>query len=395
MNRKWADFTTILHHIYSYIYLIQNTWLNFRAFLIKRNFSENTNLKKTIAWDKQILNFTSSFAEESSPLIESGVYKDYLSEIGSYSWIRRESIIESSQCSSDVFIGFRVEIYNSIIDKGCLIASQSIIGVRHGEKVKIGPYVWIGAKVTIDEGVTIAQGAVIGAGAHVRDDVPSNTIVIGRPARQIRKRNILDNKTSPNFRVLLKNIKHRLKTNKDLVRSLLELTRSYSGEISETYTDILKKDLHTLCSMGVNNFFDADMCLGLRVKFGNSIIAIGKQIKDEDGNLLLDGGIQIGDDVIIGNYTILEGGGKISIGSNTQLGKAVHIVSITHNMESLALPIVAEPVKIGTNVQIGDNSLILSGVSIRDGVVIPSGAILTKNVFFDKNFNEIYRENAA
>jgi UDP-2-acetamido-3-amino-2,3-dideoxy-glucuronate N-acetyltransferase len=45
----------------------------------------------------------------------------------------------------------------------------------------------IGANATIVCGVTIGEGAMVGAGAVVTKDVPPNTLVLGNPARQVKK----------------------------------------------------------------------------------------------------------------------------------------------------------------------------------------------------------------
>lgn len=54
--------------------------------------------------------------------------------------------------------------------------------------VVIGNDVWIGQDVTILSGVTIGDGAVIGAGSVVAKDVEPYAIVVGNPARLVRKR---------------------------------------------------------------------------------------------------------------------------------------------------------------------------------------------------------------
>jgi len=46
----------------------------------------------------------------------------------------------------------------------------------------------IGSNATIMCGVTIGEGALVGAGAVVTKDVPADTVVIGNPARVLRKR---------------------------------------------------------------------------------------------------------------------------------------------------------------------------------------------------------------
>ena len=53
-------------------------------------------------------------------------------------------------------------------------------------KVVIEDNVWIGAGAIILSGVTIHQGAIVGANSLVKEDVPSNAIVGGTPAKTIK-----------------------------------------------------------------------------------------------------------------------------------------------------------------------------------------------------------------
>lgn len=69
-------------------------------------------------------------------------------------------------------------------DRNVPIIDQPITG----SGIRIGDNVWIGAQVTILDGVTVGSGAVIGAGSVVTRDVPPDTIVVGVPARPLRKR---------------------------------------------------------------------------------------------------------------------------------------------------------------------------------------------------------------
>lgn len=60
-----------------------------------------------------------------------------------------------------------------------------------GEKkyaIQIGNDVWIGAGVSIIDGVIIGDGAVIGANSLVTEDVAPYSVVVGTPAKEIRKR---------------------------------------------------------------------------------------------------------------------------------------------------------------------------------------------------------------
>ena len=46
---------------------------------------------------------------------------------------------------------------------------------------------WIGAKSIIMPGVTIGEGSVVGSGAIVTHDVPDHVVVVGSPARVLKK----------------------------------------------------------------------------------------------------------------------------------------------------------------------------------------------------------------
>lgn len=54
-------------------------------------------------------------------------------------------------------------------------------------KIVIKDDAWIGAGSIILPGVTIGEGAVVGAGAVVTKDVPPYTVVVGVPARPIKR----------------------------------------------------------------------------------------------------------------------------------------------------------------------------------------------------------------
>ena len=55
-------------------------------------------------------------------------------------------------------------------------------------KTTIGNDVWIGNGAIVINGVKVGDGAIIGAGAVVTKDVPPYCIVVGSPARVIKKR---------------------------------------------------------------------------------------------------------------------------------------------------------------------------------------------------------------
>lgn len=61
-------------------------------------------------------------------------------------------------------------------------------GVHISGNVKLGDSCMIGTSATVLPGVSLGQNVIVGAGAVVINDVPSNTTVVGMPAKPIRSR---------------------------------------------------------------------------------------------------------------------------------------------------------------------------------------------------------------
>jgi phosphonate metabolism protein (transferase hexapeptide repeat family) len=59
---------------------------------------------------------------------------------------------------------------------------------RRAHRVTIGPDVWIGHGAILMPAITVGVGAVVGAGAVATRDVAAYTIVVGVPARVLRRR---------------------------------------------------------------------------------------------------------------------------------------------------------------------------------------------------------------
>ena len=101
-----------------------------------------------------------------------------------------------------VCLGPRAEIYNKgriqlgsgiVVSQDAYLctASHDISDPRMGLVVKsiiVGDDVWIAAKASILPGVTIGEGSVVGACAVVAKDVAAWSVVVGNPARIVKKR---------------------------------------------------------------------------------------------------------------------------------------------------------------------------------------------------------------
>lgn len=60
-------------------------------------------------------------------------------------------------------------------------------GPEGGKAIEVGDDCWLGGNVTILPGVKIGRGATVGAGSVVTKDVDPFTVVVGNPARFLRK----------------------------------------------------------------------------------------------------------------------------------------------------------------------------------------------------------------
>jgi maltose O-acetyltransferase len=83
---------------------------------------------------------------------------------------------------SNVMCGPNVQIYTATHP---LDAAERRKGPEFAKAISIGDDCWIGGSAIIAPGVSIGDRCIIGAGAVVTKDVPSDTIVVGNPARPL------------------------------------------------------------------------------------------------------------------------------------------------------------------------------------------------------------------
>jgi maltose O-acetyltransferase len=105
--------------------------------------------------------------------------------IGADTWLSPAVIIYTHQ-DADICIGNRCDIGPGVE----FIPGSHFIGnaLRRAGKgtakpISIGDGTWIGAKSIILGGVTIGEGCIVAAGSVVTQNIPSNCMVAGVPAR--------------------------------------------------------------------------------------------------------------------------------------------------------------------------------------------------------------------
>ncbi len=97
-------------------------------------------------------------------------------------------ICEGVTISDNVFVGHNVVFINdpyprSTTEDGKVQTDNDWICVP----IQVGKGASIGSSATILCGITVGENAIIGAGSVVTRDVPENTIVVGNPARILRR----------------------------------------------------------------------------------------------------------------------------------------------------------------------------------------------------------------
>jgi len=169
----------------------------------------------------------------------------------------RRNLIRNTNIGRGSYTGTNTIIWDATIGKYCCIAWNVSIGSgshnynnvslynnywykrtfgidledeRTSTKTFIGNDVWIGAGANILSGVHIGNGSVIGAGAIVTKDVEPYSIVVGMPAKVIKKR------FSNEVVMLLEKIKWWDWEEDKIVKNISFLSNNPTLEVLEKYT---------------------------------------------------------------------------------------------------------------------------------------------------------------
>lgn len=90
--------------------------------------------------------------------------------------------------------------------------------------------------------------------------------------------------------------------------------------------------------------------------------------------------IEIGEDTLIGEFSFLDGRGKLTIGNHVDVASQVLIYNSEHDINDPEFKATERSVEIGDYVFIGPRAIILPGVKINKGAVVAAGAVVTKDV---------------
>ncbi|HLL60980.1 MAG TPA: acyltransferase [Candidatus Nitrosocosmicus sp.] len=88
----------------------------------------------------------------------------------------------------------------------------------------------------------------------------------------------------------------------------------------------------------------------------------------------------IGNDTIIGEFSVLDGREILKIGDHVDIASEVMIYNSEHDINDGDFKPIEGPVNIEDYVFIGPRAIILPGVTIGKGAVVAAGAVVTKNV---------------
>ena len=96
-------------------------------------------------------------------------------------------------------------------------------------------------------------------------------------------------------------------------------------------------------------------------------------------------GITIGQNSLIGEYSVVRGQGGVHIGDRVYLSPLTQIIAVNHVFDDPNRPfiqqgITAEGIVIEDDVWIGSGAVVTDGLRIGKGAVVAAGAVVTRNV---------------
>ena len=308
-------------------------------------------------------------------MINSPFYMEFANhlEMGVNSFINYDCIMLNNamvKLGDNVLVGPKVSFYTAIhpID-----AKQREQWLVYAKPITVEDNVWIGGSATILGGVTIGKNAIVGAGAVVTKDVEPNTIVVGNPARVLRKITAEDSKK----------FQEELAKQKDINKS--EFDKMMAGQwynamdysmLKLRQENNKKTEAYSRITINTLSYKDR-MAKAIVKEFG------------ENANIIPPFTCDYGCNVKVGNNTVINHSGvfldtnEINIGKHALIGPksglygAIHPFNVEARNEGIEK---AKTINIGDGAWLGGKVTVVPGVSIGKHSVIGAGSVVTKDI---------------
>lgn len=308
-------------------------------------------------------------------MINSPFYMEFANhlEMGVNSFINYDCIMLNNamvKLGDNVLVGPKVSFYTAIhpID-----AKQREQWLVYAKPITVEDNVWIGGSATILGGVTIGKNAIVGAGAVVTKDVEPNTIVVGNPARVLRKITAEDSKK----------YQEELAKQKDINKS--EFNKMMAGQWYNAMD-------YSMLKMRQENNKKTEAYSRITINTLSYKDRIAKAIVKEFGenaNIIPPFTCDYGCNVKVGNNTVINHSGvfldtnEINIGKHALIGPksglygAIHPFDVEARNEGIEK---AKTINIGDGAWLGGKVTVVPGVSIGKHSVIGAGSVVTKDI---------------
>ena len=308
-------------------------------------------------------------------MINSPFYMEFANhlEMGVNSFINYDCIMLNNamvKLGDNVLVGPKVSFYTAMhpID-----AKQREQWLVYAKPITVEDNVWIGGSATILGGVTIGKNAIVGAGAVVTKDVEPNTIVVGNPARVLRKITAEDSKK----------YQEELAKQKDINKS--EFDKMMAGQwynamdysmLKLRQENNKKTEAYSRITINTLSYKDR-MAKAIVKEFG------------ENANIIPPFTCDYGCNVKVGNNTVINHSGvfldtnEINIGKHALIGPksglygAIHPSDVEARNEGIEK---AKTINIGDGAWLGGKVTVVPGVSIGKHSVIGAGSVVTKDI---------------
>ena len=308
-------------------------------------------------------------------MINSPFYMEFANhlEMGVNSFINYDCIMLNNamvKLGDNVLVGPKVSFYTVMhpID-----AKQREQWLVYAKPITVEDNVWIGGSATILGGVTIGKNAIVGAGAVVTKDVEPNTIVVGNPARVLRKITAEDSKK----------FQEELAKQKDINKS--EFDKMMAGQwynamdysmLKLRQENNKKTEAYSRITINTLSYKDR-MAKAIVKEFGENANIIPPFTCDYGCN------VKVGDNTVINHSGVFLDTNEINIGKHALIGPksglygAIHPFDVEARNEGIEK---AKTINIGDGAWLGGKVTVVPGVSIGKHSVIGAGSVVTKDI---------------